>query len=473
MMFLWSCETEQSLARSRQKAAEKGLLKAVVFKGMQPEKMNLMERMQYYRVPGVSLAVIDKLRVEWTMGYGFRRAGENNSITPETVFQAASLSQPVAGQTALHYVRTGKFQLNTGVNRLLRSWKLWEGDNINQREVTLFDLLTHTAGLVEWTFNGYSPDEEIPSSEQILEGLKPANSPCLRIVYSPGSEVRISELGFFLLQRLLEDVLDKPFADAASESVLKPLAMKRSAFSAVLPEALAGNAAVGHLRDGEPVKGGYNRYPELAAAGLWSTPNDMAVFVIDIMKTALGESDHVISPEAARAMLTPHVGNRGLAFKVEDEGDDLYFTIRGRNHGFECVLVAYPVRRQGVVIMTNSDNGSYLIDEILRGVSAVYEWPHFQQEVKTLYRLDPSIYKQYVGRYEINPEYILDVKFEDYYLVIQPTGQAPTKFYVENPSMFFSTDPLIRIRFTRDETGRVNGLMLYQRDFSMKGRKIN
>ncbi len=122
--------------------------------------------------------------------------------------------------------------------------------------------------------------------------------------------------------------------------------------------------------------------------------------------------------------------------------------------------------------MTNSDNGALLTDEILRALSAVYEWPDFKAEERTVRRLDPSLYPQFAGRYQVTPEYFLDVAVEDYYLVIRPTGQAPTKFYVENQTFFFSVDPFIRIQFLRDGQGRVTGLVLWQEDFKQEARKI-
>jgi hypothetical protein len=171
-------------------------------------------------------------------------------------------------------------------------------------------------------------------------------------------------------------------------------------------------------------------------------------------------------------MLTPYMGDRGLGFSVKDEGDNLHFLKRGGNRGFKSFMVAYPARGQGAMIMTNSDNGAFLIDEILRGISAVYEWPHFKPEVRELYRLLPSVYEQYVGRYEVNPDYILNVFHEDYYLIIQPTGQAPTKFFVESQTVFFSTDPYTEVQFVKDSEGKVSELILRQRGVRLAARKI-
>ena len=111
-------------------------------------------------------------------------------------------------------------------------------------------------------------------------------------------------------------------------------------------------------------------------------------------------------------------------------------------------------------------------EEILRALSAAYEWQHFKHQEKPLYRLDPSVIRQYVGRYEVKPDYVLNVALEDYYLVVQPTGQALTKFYVEGETLFFSIDPFIRIQFLKDRQGRVTSLVLWQQDFELTAKKI-
>jgi hypothetical protein len=171
-------------------------------------------------------------------------------------------------------------------------------------------------------------------------------------------------------------------------------------------------------------------------------------------------------------MLTPQVGTRSFGFAIEGSGQDVRFHLRGRAAGFACTLDIYPYRGQGAVIMINSDNGLLLADEVLRALAVTYGWPDFQPVEKTLYRLDPSIYSGYVGRYEVTPEYALDVTHEDYYLVIRPTGQAPTRFYVESQTFFFSVDPYIRIQFHTDDKGDVTGLTLWQQDFKQEASKV-
>ena len=400
--ILTACETPKSRAHQRMKSVENGLLKAVVFKGMEPEKARLNERMQFYKVPGVSVAVIYKSQIDWANAYGFQESGLTETVTTESLFQAGALSQPVAALVALHFVEKGQLDLDSDVNTVLLD----------------------------------------------LEG------------------------GFAVLQQLLVDLERKAFHAIAEEAVFQPIGMQNSTFACPLPPSSKEKAVPGHLSGGEPVEGKWLRYPVAAASGLWSTPTDLALFAVEVMKAARGESQKVVSPALAQAMLTPEEEIHGFGLYIEGKGDDLFFHMRGNNTGYACFMVGYPVRGEGAVIMTNSDNGAHLIDEIVRGISAVYEWPHFQPEVKTLYKLDSSVYSQYVGRYEISPDYVLNVTHEDYYMIITPTGQAPTKFYAQGLTVFFSEDPYIVIRFEKDGEGRVTGLILTQRGQSQKAKKI-
>lgn len=476
MIFLFfvitACETPKSRMRQRMKSVENGLLKAAVFKGLEPEKMKLAERMQYYRVPGVSIAAIYKNKIDWAKAYGARNARFSDPVLSNSLFQAAALSQPVAALTALHFVEKGRLSLDSDVNTVLKSWKVPESPLTQRNKVTLRRILNHSALFIPAKLNGYPQSEDLPSLRMILDGEKPSLPPGVHLAGQPGATYSQSDAGYAVLQQLLEDLEGKTFPEIVDEAVLQPLGMRNSTFECPLPSVVEEKAVSGHTREGAPVEGGWYRYPAAAASGLWSTPSDLALFVIKVMKTARGESQKVVSPELAQAMLTPEDGIHGLGLYVEDAGDSLFFHMWGSNKGYECILVGYPVRGEGAVVMTNSENGYYIIHEILRGISAVYEWPHFQPEVKTLYRLDASIYPQYVGKYEVNPDYILDVAHEDYYLVITPTGQVPTKFYAQGLTVFFSTDPYILIRFAKDSAGKVTGLVLNQRGQSTEAKKI-
>ncbi len=467
------CETRTSLTRSRMKKVEKGLLRAVVIKGTKAERARLGERMEFYKVPGLSVAVIDRQGVDWAKAYGYRDVRTYAPVTSETLFQAGALGQPVAAAAILSLVERGKLDLDADAGKALGSSTpsgAARGSD-GAAVLTLRKLLSHASGPGGKVFEGFPRKDPLPSLTQVIEGQPPAlNRPVLE-GFRPDA-AGASESGYVISQQVAVEASGRPFPSFAEETVLAPLGMTNSTFDAPLPSSFENRAASGHLRQGPPVEGDWLNYPESAARGLWTTPLDYANFLLALVGDAMGRPKKLLSPESARTALTPQSGNNGFGVLIEGTGNDVRFSVRGRTSGFSALAVFYPARGQGLVVMTNSDNGGLLADEVLRSVSAAYAWPDYRPEEKPLFRLDPSIYAQYLGRYEVSPDYALDVGFEDYYLVIQPTGQARTKFYVESETIFFSIDPYIRIQFRRNDRGAVDGLVLWQEDFEQKAVKV-
>jgi CubicO group peptidase (beta-lactamase class C family) len=357
----------------RIRKVEDGLLKK--YSDPFQKRMKLADRMKHYNVPGVSIALINDFKVEWAKGYGIMEAGKDRPVTPDTLFQAASVSKPVVAAAVLRLVEAGRLELDETVNDRLASWKVPENNFTTEEKVTLRRLLSHSAGVTVHGFRGYAQGERIPSFLQILDGRPPANSAPIRVDIVPGTKYRYSGGGFLIVQQLVMDVLKKRFPEMMQEPVLGPLGMTSSTFETRLPENLAERAAAGHRRNGRPIVGKWHTHPEMAAAGLWTTPSDLARFAIEIMRTRTGESGTVLPKRAVDEMLTPQIGNYGLGLAVIDDGRDLFhFMHTGANEGYRCVLVGYPERGQGVVIMTTGDNSEALWEEILRSVSVEYGW---------------------------------------------------------------------------------------------------
>ena len=353
---------------------EHGLLSAY---GDPPwKRMRLAERMEYYNVPGVSIAVINDYQVEWAKGYGVLEAGGSERVTPETLFQTGSLGKPVVAVAALHFVESGLLELDGDVNRSLVSWQVPESSFTAEEEVTLRRLLSHSAGTTVDGFRGYAQGEKIPNLQQILDGEPPANSAPIRVKAVPGTEQSYSGGGYMIVQQLLEDVSGEPFAEILQDTVLEPWGMTASTFESPLPDDLWSIAAAGHRADGSTIPGGWHTYPEMGAgASMWGNPSDLAQFAIRVMLSYAGQPDGVLSQDMAIEMLTPQIEGRGLGPVLDDDGGDLfYFLHPGANDGYQNYLIAYPERGQGVVIMTNGDNGEALYNEIKNGVSAEYGW---------------------------------------------------------------------------------------------------
>lgn len=467
------CENRASLTKSRMNKVEKGLLGAVFIKGSKAERSPIGKRMEFYKIPGVSVAVLDGHQVEWAKTYGYRDVQAYAPVTPDTLFQAGALGQPVAAAAVLSLVERGSLELDADAGRALSSWKLpaVAGGGGAIPSLTLRKLLAHASGLGGQIFEGLPRKDSLPSLIQVLEGKFPAtNRPVFEGFRSDSWGE--SESGYVVVQQIVTDAGGKPFPELAEATVLGPLNLTNSTFEAPLPVSFEGRAASGHLRPGQGIDGGWLNYSEAAAKGLWTTPLDYASFMLALVGDAMGRPKRLLSPESARAMLTPQFRNRGFGFLVDGSGNDVRFSARGRTSGFSGLAVFYPARGQGLIVLTNSDNGGLLADEIVRAVSAAYGWPDYKPEERPLFRLDPSTYAQYVGRYEISPVYALEVTFEDYYLIIHPTGQVRTKFYVESETIFFSVDPFIRIQFRRDDKGAVDGLVLWQEDFEQTAVKV-
>jgi CubicO group peptidase (beta-lactamase class C family) len=387
-------------------AVENALQPAMYATGKPLPAMNILDRMSYYHVPGVSVAVIDKGELAWAKGYGVKESGGNDPVTSETLFQAASISKPLTAMGTLQLVEKGIIDLDAPVNDKLVSWKIPENEFSEKEKVTLRRLLTHSAGLTVSGFPGYAASEPIPTPVQVLEGEKPANTPPVRIDTIPGSEWRYSGGGFVVTQLLMTDVSGRPFPETMQATVLAPLGMTHSTFEQPLSREKAGQAASGHLANGEVVKGRWHVYPELAAAGLWSTPSDLCRFAIELQRSAAGGSNKVLSREMAGRMLTPGIGNWGLGVGLGEsmEAEKRSFSHGGGNEGFICMLFAFVNKGQGAAIMTNSANGNEIVFEILRALSSVYGWGILQPKEVALVEIAPEKLSLYAGDFRAPDE---------------------------------------------------------------------
>ncbi len=333
----------------------------------------LAERMEFYKIPGVSIAVINDGKVEWARGFGVVEIGGHQAITPETLFQAGSISKPVTALAALRLVELGKLKLDEDVNLTLKSWKLPDNEFTRQKKVTLREILTHSAGLTVHGFGGYPSDAPVPTLVQVLDGERPANSAAIRVDTVPGTKFRYSGGGYTIMQLMMLDVSGKTFPDLMQQMVLEPAGMKHSTFVQPLPKAMGQAAATGHVR-GVAVKGRYHTYPEMAAAGLWTTPTDLALLAIEIQAEIAGKSEKILSQKMAEQMTSKQFETYGLGPVVEEKGAASRFSHGGVDEGFEAYWIAYSHTGKGAVVMTNGAGGTKLAQEIIRAISKEYDW---------------------------------------------------------------------------------------------------
>jgi CubicO group peptidase (beta-lactamase class C family) len=344
-------------------------------------RKTLAERMAYHKTPGVGVAAISDFALDWAKAYGVLKSGGSRPVALDSYFEAASTSKMVTAAIVLHYVEKGRLGLDEDINTYLRSWKVPENELTRQHKVTLGLLLTHQAGLPATNFEQVANAGD-PTLGQILRGEKPAlNKPAV-VEYVPGSKWQYSNIGYVVIQQVLEDVLGKPFPQVARETVFEPLGMKNSTFIYPLDEKLQANEAWPH--DAE----GILRQPQMvphaqAHGGLMTTPTDLAVFGIELMRAYNGRSGRLLSKEMARRMFTKAVDldpklfgfpcAEGLGAFLYGEGDDLVFMHPGGNApGMVCWLFGYPKTGRGAAVMMNGANGEILALEIISALNREY-----------------------------------------------------------------------------------------------------
>jgi len=435
------CAQTAEVDTPKRQAVEQNLLPAIVLAGQAWPSWGIEERMARYHVPGISIAVISDGEIDWANGYGIKLVGTTDAVSDSTLFNPGSIVKPVVAVGALRLVQEGKLDLDEDVNLRLRSWKIPANEYTTKKPVTLRGLLSHTAGVTVPGFKGYARHEPLPTSRQILDGNGPANSPPIRVDTEPGRTFRYSGGGYQIAKQLIEDVTRESFNEVIREKVLKPFAMTHSTFAQPLPESLASSTAKGHNFAGSPVAGGWNIYPELAAAGLWCTPTDLARFGIGVSRAFQGKSEAVLNQNTAMLMLTKVGGSMGLGVGVHGKDDSLHFDHSGWNRGFRSYMVIYPRTGNGVVVMTNGDSGHDLIGEIVKSVARVYGWPGFEPEERASVTVDVSVLEANVGEYYVSDyDFMITVKREgDHLFVTTPRGSRYT-FYPATDSEYFAIE---------------------------------
>lgn len=432
----------------------------------------LEELMQELGVPGITVAVIRDFEVHWAKGYGIADVATGAPVNTETMFQAASISKPVAAMAVLRAVQDGLFTLDDDINDILTSWTLDGGDFTTERPVTPRTLTSHTSGLGDgFGFPGYDPSDPLPTVVQILDGDDLSNVGAVFMERTPLSFEEYSGGGVTVMQQALTDARGRPFADILRDGVLQPIGMSNSSFEQPISPERDRNAARAHDGEGQSRGPKWHVYPELAAAGLWTTATDLARFAIEVQKSAIGESNRVLSRTTVQEMLSPvGVGGFAVGFSISRMGQGWYFSHGGGNWGFRCTLLAHKVKGYGLAIMTNADQGGAVAAEVSRRIQVAYEWDSMAEPVRRGYAppvertevdVAVEILETYVGEYDL-PEFLVAVTLEDGALFAQPAGQPKFPLFAESETKFFLRVVEAQITFTKDDAGTVTGMILHQ-----------
>ena len=448
----------QTTADAYIKRVELGLLPPVLIKG--DPGWSIGERMKFHKVPALSIAVIKDFKIDWAKAYGLKDVETRQPVTTETLFQAGSISKSVNAMVAMKKVEQGVISLDEDINNKLTSWKLPDNEFTAKKKVTLRNLLSHTAGTTVHGFPGYAIDEKVPTLQQILDGTAPANTAAVRVDFEPGTRFRYSGGGTTISQLAIMDIEKKPYPDIAKETVLEPLGMSNSTYSQPLPAEWRRKAATGYRGNGSEVEGKIHIYPEMAAAGLWTTPTDLAKFGIELQLSLAGKSNKVLTKQSVEMMTTSVMDDVGLGFFIERHGNALYFGHGGADEGFRAELVVNKDKGYGVAVMVNSDNGQ-ILREVIRGVAREYGWDEFLPAPYEIFSLDATKVSDLTGRFQVNPDRVLTITpvtvGSKTILQAQPTGDPAFELLPISETTFVRRDANLKYNFVRKTSAATNG----------------
>jgi len=452
----WSCTTDNDQSESSNVSAhisgvENGLVPARRIAGEEVPEYNLEERMKELGIPGLSIAVVANGEIEWAKAYGYADVAEQRLMTTESLLLAASISKPFTALRALQLSEEGVFDLDTDINNYLSSWKVPENEFTREEKVNVRRILNHTAGLTVWGFPGYIRGGNLPTTVEVLDGL--GNTDPVRVYKKPGESWMYSGGGYTVLQLAITDTEGVDFPTTMKEHVLDPLKMEASTFENPLPVEYHSIAATGYRYNGDEVEGKWPVYPEMAAAGLWTTPSDLIQYAIEIQKISKTKVDGILKTETIQEMLKPGLNGHGLGPGV----DEYTFGHGGADEGFRCRMIAWKDKPYAIAVMVNSDNGS-IIQEVLLSFVEEYDLPGIEPDERTVVDRTNEQLKKYTGVYNI--EELGDLELTVIGTQLTANGEfleEPAILLPENDTLFFDPADWQRIDFDLSETGEVNG----------------
>lgn len=354
---------------------------------------SIEDRLKQLGIPGVSIALAHEGNIVWQAGYGMADISQNRKMDANTLLLAGSISKPVAALRALQLVEKGKIDLDSNINSYLTSWQVPDNEFTKTEKVTLRRILNHTAGLTVWGFPGYDKGDEIPSAVDVLNGK--GNTDEVVVYKTPGESWQYSGGGYTIMQLAVTDVTQQAFPTTMQKHVLNSLNMQNSTFENPLPKKYHGIAATGYRENGDEVEGKWPIYPEMAAAGLWTTPSQLVQYGIEVQRIFSTKKDGILSAKMVDMMLTPGDNDHGLGPTVNEHS----FGHGGADEGFRARLMTWKDSSYAVVVMVNSDNGA-IVREILLAIAKEYELPGIEPTIRSLVEPETTVLQSYIGTYK-------------------------------------------------------------------------
>lgn len=403
---------------SRERSTERKIQLETEMRGQvkflgEPENFSsIRSKMSEYKIPALSLAVINEGKIEWADIYHNADFPEEQNLDCASIFQAASLSKPVTFLAAVRMHAAGEIDLDENIENYLKDFELPQGKQTAENPVTFRNIFSHTSGISAGGYQGYAKDLTIPSDLAILRGEEGVNTPPIEVISAPGEMLAYSGGAYTLAELALQDLYGDEFANIMKKWILAPAGMQNSAFTQPLPDSTSNPVAKGYTPSGAVITGGWRNHPEQAAAGLWSTSIDMAKFLIEMYNAYQGKSS-IFSPSDIKSIISHERDGHVYGFILARSGDDIAITHYGGNAGYRTGMTISLTSGNGLVYLMNSDNGGALGNELILSASQVYNWQHFQQTNVQRKQVSAEVLTGLTGEYRWNNQVDLSISLNE------------------------------------------------------------
>jgi len=381
-------------------------------------RTSITQLMNQYKIPGLSMVFIEQGAIAWRKTYGYANINTQEKVTVDTVFTGASFSKPLTALAALSLVEKKVLRLDENVNDKLLNWQVPENKFTEKEKVTLRHLLSHRAGVKNDIYSSYSPSQPMPSITSMLAGQ--AAEPEASVVFAPGSKEQYSNPGYSIIQKLIEDTTKQSFDKVLNDLVFVPSNMHDSSFQQPMPRHLWKHKAIGYDDNLAPFD--YKLFPYKAAGGVWTTPSDIAKFIITLFEDYSG-ANKIVSSSTMQKIFSQDPVRLGFAKIYDEDSSELIFRHYGTNQGFSSYLVGSLEKRQAFVVMTNGSMEFEFLDYIARGFAEYYDWEHLQPRLYKPYTQASTALAEYTGDYIGDDAQTVKVTIENDALTIRHSSQ--------------------------------------------------
>ncbi|WP_371196377.1 hypothetical protein [Glaciecola sp. SC05] len=353
---------------------------------------SLKEKMSALNIPAVSIAFMENHKITWTLTEGVTDFESQKNIDSKTVFQTAIIAKPVFAEVLLQYRQENDLGFDKDVNNLLKSWQLPQETWSQSIAATSPSLLSESPVTSADGFSAYSDNSNMPSMFEVLKQAGAENTKTIQAYIQPTATFKYS--GNDSKQAQLDTIERPKVASSALDDTPNTGLSNASsnAGSQSAAEQLAKNVAAPHRSTELATETNGDLYLTNTTTVFWTTPSELLMMASKFHKSHRGLGKTPITSKTAAQMLRPQLASMGIGFFLEHQDSILTSFPQGAtNDGFSSNLFIDPETGNGIAIMTNSDNGDVLINDLLSRVSEVYGWDEYPTTERDMTIFEPAV----------------------------------------------------------------------------------